>query len=400
MAESSIFWTTGATGDGALPYTMAQVTAWLRRTFTPGQTNGGILKGYGSELAVSGTSSPVTVATGAAQVYGFPYENDSAATVAIPTPSGATRIDRIVLRASWAAQTVRITRIAGTEEGGAPSLTQTPGTTYDIPLAQVSITTGGVITVTDQRVFCTFGTVLQTVNLADGSITAAKLADGATLSEILDDDGAGSGLDADALDGQHGSYYAAASHNHDSTYVNEGQANSISTAMIQDSAVTAAKIANRQRRFLVPAVFAKNETDSTHLDWGGADDPGWNTPNAKQSALAGGFLVPKDYVSDMYIYAVVHPQATGNLYCENLFRSAKGGETQPQHAHSTTYQAISVTNGYVTEIQAIDPTTQLANVEANEYVMLRWTRNATHASDTVNNTCKFLGWMVYYTADS
>jgi hypothetical protein len=378
MAESSIFWTTGATGDGASPYTMAQVTAWLRRTLTPGQANGGVIKVYGNELAVSGTSSPVTVATGAAQVYGYPYENDSAATVAIPTPSGATRVDRIVLRASWSAQTVRITRIAGTEGGGAPSLTQTPGTTYDIPLAQVSITTGGVITVTDERVFCAFGTVLQTANLADSVVTAAKIADGAIstaklASGVLSADTTGRAKMADGY---------------------------ITTAKIGNEQVTAAKIANRERRFLVPAVFAKNETDGTHLDWGGADDPGWNTPDSKQSAVAGSFLVPKDYVSGMYVYAVVHPQASGNLYCDNLFRSAKAGETQPQHAHSTGYQAVSVTNDVVTEIQVIDPSTQLQYVEPDEYVALRWTRNAVSASDTVNNTCKFLGWMVYYTADS
>ncbi|HUU46296.1 MAG TPA: hypothetical protein VM118_11255, partial [Acidobacteriota bacterium] len=44
--------------------------------------------------------------------------------------------------------------------------------------------------------------------IPDGSVTAAKIADGACLAEILDDDGAGSLLDADKLDGQEGSYYA------------------------------------------------------------------------------------------------------------------------------------------------------------------------------------------------
>jgi hypothetical protein len=43
--------------------------------------------------------------------------------------------------------------------------------------------------------------------VVDGSLTAANLQDGAALSEIADDDGAGSGLDADLLDGQHGAYY-------------------------------------------------------------------------------------------------------------------------------------------------------------------------------------------------
>ncbi len=368
MAEFSMFWTTGTTGDGANPYTMAQVTAWLRRTLTPGQANGGVLRGHGNGLAVTGSSSPVSVATGGAVVYGYPYENDAAVAVAIPTPAGAARIDRIVLRASWAAQTVRITRVAGTEGGGAPALTQTPGSTYDIPLAQVSITPAGAITITDERVFCVFGTSVPAANIVDGAITTAKLAAG-----VLSADAAGRAKMAN---------------------------NYIQTAHIQDSQVTADKIANRQRRFLVPAVCARNETDGTHLDWGGADDPGWQLPDSKQCAVAGSFLVPKDYVSDMYIYAVVHPQASGNLYCENLFRSAMAGETQPQHGHSTTYQAVAVTNDQVTEIQAIDPTTQLQYVEANEYVTLRWTRNATNASDTVNNTCRFLGWMVRYTADS
>ncbi len=39
------------------------------------------------------------------------------------------------------------------------------------------------------------------------SISAGMLQDGAALAEIADDDGAGSGLDADLLDGQQGSYY-------------------------------------------------------------------------------------------------------------------------------------------------------------------------------------------------
>jgi hypothetical protein len=54
-------------------------------------------------------------------------------------------------------------------------------------------------------------------NIPDNSVTGAKIqdgevsiddiADGATLEEILDDDGSGSGLDADLLDGQNSSFY-------------------------------------------------------------------------------------------------------------------------------------------------------------------------------------------------
>lgn len=114
---------------------------------------GGVVVSKHSELAVSGVVTPVSVAAGWAYVYGTWYESDAAVSVAIPTPSVSTRIDRIVLRKSWAAQTVRVTRVAGVEGAGAPALVQIVGTTWDFPLAQASITTGGVITLTDQRIF-------------------------------------------------------------------------------------------------------------------------------------------------------------------------------------------------------------------------------------------------------
>ncbi len=47
--------------------------------------------------------------------------------------------------------------------------------------------------------------------IVNGTVAATDLQDGAALAEILDDDGSGSGLDADLLDGQHGSYYRDAS---------------------------------------------------------------------------------------------------------------------------------------------------------------------------------------------
>ncbi len=158
MAESSIFWTTNGTGDGGANYTESQLVAWLRRTFIRDVTTQGVLAGYANGLKVTGTSTPVSVATGAAMVYGFPYESTGVVAVAVATPSVSTRIDRIVLRVDWTAQTVRIARVAGVEGGSAPALTQTANTTWDISLAQVAITTGGVITVTDERSYCRFNT--------------------------------------------------------------------------------------------------------------------------------------------------------------------------------------------------------------------------------------------------
>ncbi len=188
MSERSILWTTGGAGDGAAAYTMADLINWLRRTMISDNFAAqGPLAGYNGELAATAGAGKVSVATGAAYVYGYPYENDAVADVAIPTPVGATRIDRIVLRADWAAQTVRIIRIAGSEGGAAPALTQTPGTTYDVPLAQVSITTGGVITVTDERTFAHFASRVATENLDDGAVTAAKITGGAVGTSMLAD---------------------------------------------------------------------------------------------------------------------------------------------------------------------------------------------------------------------
>jgi hypothetical protein len=94
----------------------------------------------------------------------------------------------VVLRVAWAAQTVRITRIAGTEGAGLPALTQTPGTTYDVPLASASITTGGAITVTDARAYCHFATRVATANLDDLAVTTGKLAaDAVTAAKLADD---------------------------------------------------------------------------------------------------------------------------------------------------------------------------------------------------------------------
>lgn len=178
MAESSIFWTTNGTGDGTgSGYTQAQLFQ-LMRSFARTSNLGGVSPDVLNELQVTGTATPVSINTGQAFVYGIVYFNTASVTVAISTPAAQTRIDRIVLRASWAAQTVRITRIAGVEGGSAPAITQTPNTTYDIPLAQVSITTGGVITVTDEREWANGvgDLVVDSTKLAANAVTNAKMA--------------------------------------------------------------------------------------------------------------------------------------------------------------------------------------------------------------------------------
>lgn len=157
MVERSSPWDGTSVGDaiGVAPYDAATEFGAILKLVGPTylRTNkGGVCFGEGNSLlpATVGTS-PVTIDTGAAIVHGTVYENTTSTNVAIPTPAGATRIDRVVLRKSWSAQTIRLTRIAGAEGGAAPAITQTIGVTWDIPLCQASITTGGAITLTDQR---------------------------------------------------------------------------------------------------------------------------------------------------------------------------------------------------------------------------------------------------------
>lgn len=156
MTQTSRFWDGSAIGDAVTaPYDagteFSKVLNSISGAAGVATHLSAVFVGELNALAVSGAATPVTVGTGRAMVWGAWYENDAATTVVVPTPSAATRIDRIVLRKDWALQTVRVTRVAGAEGGGAPALTQIAGTTWDMPIAQISITTGGVITITDQR---------------------------------------------------------------------------------------------------------------------------------------------------------------------------------------------------------------------------------------------------------
>ena len=153
MAELSIPWSGTVTGDAG-PYSDDDWSDIWRKLFTNDRTTEGVFNNYANELEITGAASPIAVDTGAAFCDGKFYENDSVANIVVPTPAVNPRIDRIVIRKSWVAQTCRLTRIEGVEGGGAPAITQNDGTTWDVPLYQLSIATiTGAITLTDERSF-------------------------------------------------------------------------------------------------------------------------------------------------------------------------------------------------------------------------------------------------------
>lgn len=152
MSQFSKPWGGTSTGDAG-PYTDQVWRDIWRILFQTDDTVEGVIRNYLNELEVSGTSSPLNIATGAALVEGGVFCTDGAVSLDVDTPVSDTRQDYVVLQMDWVAQTIRIALHEGVEGGSLPSLTQVADTTWEIPLASISITTGGVITVTDVRTF-------------------------------------------------------------------------------------------------------------------------------------------------------------------------------------------------------------------------------------------------------
>lgn len=181
--ESSRFWTTGGAGDGSATYTRDQLAEVFRSAFLSDPTTQGPFSG----LAVSGTASPLTLATGAACVYGYLHFCTTGGDLAVATPSVGTTGGHVVVRVNWTAQTVRAFAVRNTDGvNSTPALTQTAGTIWEIRLATFTITTGGVIVVTDARAFAHFAQMVATANLDNLAVTNAKLA-----ADSVDDTKAG-----------------------------------------------------------------------------------------------------------------------------------------------------------------------------------------------------------------
>lgn len=177
MAEESIPWPGTTVGDAG-PYSDDDWDNVWEILFGSGispYNNRGVIRNWANELVGSNpAANTVRIATGAALVHGKWYRNTANVDVNVPTPAVNTRIDRIVLRSSWVAQTIRITRLVGIEGGGAPALVQNDTVTWDVPLYQVSITVAGpgTITLTDERAFVSNlvqRKMIQTIARADAS---------------------------------------------------------------------------------------------------------------------------------------------------------------------------------------------------------------------------------------
>lgn len=378
MAEKSILWTTGGAGDGSATYTQDEVTRLYRHLIGGDPATQFVLPGVDNELAPSGTSSPVQIATGSAFVYGFFYWNDAPLNVVIPTPVIGTTGHRIVLRADFTARTVRVTLKSSSDGVGTiPGVTQTPGSTYEVSIATLTITTGGVITLTDARGFVYSATKVATAMLDDNLITNAKLRDSTGMSVI----GRSTSIDGDPAD------IAAGTDGHilrrSGSTIGFGQ---IALGGIPDELITPAKIQNRTRSFLVMAQF-HDQAESI---------PGLALTDGVTDYAFGYFVVPNDFVSNMVVRAIVIPNATGNVYAQNYVFFGGIGENYQANNTFAGFSAVAVTINLNNAILQMNMT----GAAAGDLASLFFQRQAGNASDTINDTVFIKGWLVEYTADS
>lgn len=185
MAEKAFPFTGNGTGDG----TSGGYTALEWSTIWNDWFNvSGVLIGVGNTLTTTGTSSPVAVNTGTAIVRGKTYRNTASVNVVISTPSVNTTGGHIILELDWTAQTVRLKSVRNTDGLSAiPSLTQSDSTVWQERLYSYTITTGGVITLTDARTYAHFNTKVSTAMLDDNAVTTAKITDSnITTAKIAD----------------------------------------------------------------------------------------------------------------------------------------------------------------------------------------------------------------------
>ena len=171
MAQHSYFWDGEVTGDHG-DYQQDDLMDAFFRAILGATGNLGVLRYWLDELEVTGSSSPLQVATGGAAVYGTFYQSDQPVAVSVPAPTTGNRTDLIVLRRDWLAQTIRIARV----EGPGAALTQIPLVRYEIPLASVLVDSAGAITVTDTRESAQYSTgwpadAVNTEHYVEGNIT-------------------------------------------------------------------------------------------------------------------------------------------------------------------------------------------------------------------------------------
>lgn len=212
--EESILWSTNGVGDGAADITRAQWIDFMSMLFLRDSTTQGVVSQYLNTLAVSSTgNNNVRISSGGAIVRGFLYRNTSNVDKTVNSPIADTGF-RVVLRATWATQTVRAeVALNTTGVTDPPDVVQVDGTMWEISLAVGLITSAGAIsglTSVDAKEFLHFNTQVSSamidfyavteIRIADDAVTNDKIADNAVdTPQLVDDSVTQAKLDDDSV---------------------------------------------------------------------------------------------------------------------------------------------------------------------------------------------------------
>ena len=340
MTELSSPWADNAVGDGQ-SYSDDEWSDIWRKLFMTDRTDEGVLADYSSELAVTNPSGvTIRTAAGAALVDGKFYENDANVDNTVTAPGSGSNYYRIVLRKDWTAQTVRI-EMLGPNVTAPDAVTQTDGTTWEISLATVQITSGSVVTVTDTRVF---------VN-----------------TSLINPD--------------------------DSTL----EISATGVLQVKASGITTDEIANGSVTRLITPFGGVNTTDSIALlpglSW---PRKGLDMIDNKVCEIVGAWKLPEDYVSGLTIQGIVYPNATGNAYMKLDVCAGADGEDLFTHTGTDAISAIAVTASQLNVIMSVDMS---ASVSAGDYLAFNMQRDGTDVLDTVGNSVYGFGFLLTYTSN-
>lgn len=239
MTQKSWPWDTnppsGGPGDGSAGLNEAGSREFLSTYFrVQDPESEGVSKGVMNELEVTGSASPISIASGSGVCYGL-FINDAVVNIAVATPAVGLTGGRVVLQTNWSGTggasleaRTRIAVLVNTDGVAAiPALTQSFGTTWEISLATFTITTGGVITITDDRTFRKSTMVVAPGGLLDNVVTTNSIINGAVTNAKM---GANSVNTTQLVN--------------DSVTQAKIAAGAVSTTELADNSVTAAKLAS------------------------------------------------------------------------------------------------------------------------------------------------------------
>lgn len=332
-------------------------------------------------LAVTApAANDIKVATGAALVDGIFYLNDAVIDlVPVSAGAGTTRKDRVVLRGSWGAGAEQYTVRAYIKQGDAVN---------PPVLITVRNTTWEVSLA--QYVIDDAGTITGLTDERDyvhmaTQVSTTMIDDLAVTNAKLATGAVGASKIGDSqvttikiLD----------------LNVTEGKlaASSVTNTKLGANAVTPDKVLDRTRRLFVPATSAYNHTLTQAI--GNAFSQGFPLPDAQVASAYGFFAVPTDFASGMTIRGKVICGATGNVRVDTRAYYAALGAiwTSGAVGSEMTTAVVADQNNALTSYAPI--------AAAGQYMHLECKREGAHAQDTAAGILYFAGWIVDYTADS